>query len=166
MTVFILGSNPRYAETPDRLSGVSSAVRGLPAAGRRRCRPRVLRLLAVELPVQRLDPITRVLVVARTHATPSAAITPSPAAPERRPQEPEDEEDEEEREQDPESSEEEGVVVDRRRDRRARRDESLRHPQLVPEDTRDPRDHEHHDDSEASHVNLLCDVVERKSHTR
>jgi hypothetical protein len=92
----------------------------------------------VELPVKRLDPITRVLVVAGP--APSAAITPSPTAPERGTHEPEDEEDEEEREQDPESSEEEGVVVDRRCDRGTRRDDSLRHPQLIPKDARDRRD--------------------------
>src|SRR6202165_1040699 len=121
----------------------------------------------MQLLVERLDPVARALVVARSHATPSAAVPPSPSAPERGPQEPEDEEDEEEREQEPESSEKEGVVVDGRRDRRTCRDESLRYPQLVAECARDRRDHEHHDDSEnASHSNLLCDLVERKCHRR
>src|SRR5467141_4111672 len=118
----------------------------------------------MQLLVQRLEPLARALVI--PGPTPAATVAPTPSTSNRAPDEREDQEEEEEREQEPESSEEERVVVESRSDRRPGRGKPLGNPQLIRADAHDRRDHERHDDPDASHVNLLCDVVERKRLSR
>src|SRR3989442_10599186 len=122
------------------------------ASARRRLgrRPAALRLLAVHLFVPLLEARLR---VAPVPAARTAAITPSPPAPERAAEQEEDQEDEQEREEEPEPAEEERMVVAVRRDRGSRGREPLRGSQLIRAHAADRGDDERDEDAEASHAN-------------